>query len=54
MDTLEKSRFPQWLLLESAPPVSNALKTPAVKLTMQWGYEPHVVLSMSTLLKFVG
>lgn len=54
MDTLEKSRFPQWLLLEAAPPVSNALKTPAVKLAMQWGYEPHVVLSMSTLLKFVG
>jgi len=54
MDTLIKSRFPNWLLLEAAPPVSNALQTPAVKLAMQWGYEPHMVLAMSTLLKYVG
>lgn len=52
--TLEKTRFPRWLLLEAAPPVSNALRTPAVELAMRWGYEPHVVLSMSTLLKYVG
>ena len=54
MDTLDKWRFPNWLLLEAAPPVSNALQTPAVKLAMQWGYEPHMVLAMSTLLKYVG
>jgi FkbM family methyltransferase len=52
MDSLDKSRFPKWLLLEAAPPVSNALQTPAVKLAMEWGYEPHMVLAMSTLLKF--
>ena len=51
-ETLEKSRFPMWLLLEAAPPVSNALQTPAVRLAMEWGYEPHMVLAMSTLLKF--
>ena len=51
-ETLEKSRFPKWLLLEAAPPVSNALQTPAVKLAIEWGYEPHMVLAMSTLLKF--
>lgn len=51
-ETLEKSRFPRWLLLEAAPPVSNALQTPAVKLAIEWGYEPHMVLAMSTLLKF--
>lgn len=50
--TLEQSRFPQWLLLEASPPVANALETPAVKLAMEWGYEPHLVLAMSTLLKF--
>ena len=50
--TLEKSRFPRWLLLEAAPPVSSALATPAVELAMEWGYEPHMVLAMSTLLKF--
>jgi FkbM family methyltransferase len=51
-ETLEKSRFPKWLLLEAAPPVSNALQTPAVKLAIEWGYEPHMVLAMSTLLQF--
>ena len=51
-ETLGKSRFPKWLLLEAAPPVSNALQTPAVKLAIEWGYEPHMVLAMSTLLKF--
>lgn len=52
IETLEKSRFPKWLLLEAAPPVSNALQTPAVKLAIEWGYEPHMVLAMSTLLQF--
>ena len=52
MDTLDNSRFPKWLLLEAAPPVSNARQTPAVKLAMEWGYEPQMVLAMSTLLKF--
>jgi FkbM family methyltransferase len=51
-ETLGKSRFPRWLLLEAAPPVSNALQTPAVKLAMEWGYVPHMVLAMSTLLQF--
>jgi len=51
-DTLEPHRFPRWLLLEAAPPVSNALLTPAVKLAIAWGYEPYMVLAMSTLLKY--
>jgi FkbM family methyltransferase len=52
-ETLEKKRFPRWLLLEASPPISNALNTPAVKLAMEWGYEPQMVLAMSTLLKFI-
>ena len=51
-ETLEKSRFPRWLLLETTPPVSNSLETPAVALAMRVGYVPHMVLPMSTLLKF--
>jgi FkbM family methyltransferase len=51
-ETLEKSRFPKWLLLEAAPPVSKAVQTPAVKFAIEWGYEPYLVLAMSTLLKF--
>ena len=54
LETLDKARFPKWLLLEAAPPVANALQTPAVKLAIQWGYEPHMVLAMSTLLKYKG
>ena len=50
--TLGPHRFPRWLLLEAAPPVSNALKTPAVELAIKWGYEPYMVLAMSTLLKY--
>jgi len=53
-ETMEKNRRPKWLLLEAAPPVSNALKTPAVNLAIEWGYEPHMVLAMSTLLKYEG
>ena len=53
-ETLEESRFPRWLLLETTPPVSNALETPAVALAMRVGYVPHMVLPMSTLLKFGG
>lgn len=52
--TLEQTRFPCWLLLEASPPISNALDTPSVKLAMKWGYEPHMVLAMSTLLRFSG
>jgi FkbM family methyltransferase len=51
-ETLEKSRFPKWILLETTPPVSNALQTPAVALAIRVGYLPHMVLPMSTLLKF--
>jgi FkbM family methyltransferase len=50
-ETLEKSRFPKWILLETTPPVSNALRTPAVALAIRVGYVPHMVLPMSTLLK---
>lgn len=50
-ETLERSRFPKWILLETAPPLANALQTPAVVLAMRVGYLPHMVLPMSTLLK---
>ena len=51
LSTLPRERFPKYLLLEAAPPVANALKTPAVTLAIQHGYEPFMVLSMSTLLR---
>jgi hypothetical protein len=50
-ESLEKSRFPRWLLLEASPPVVKAMETPAVILAMEWGYEPFAILPYSTLLK---
>lgn len=52
--SLAPDRFPRWLLLEAAPPVSKALQTPAVQLAIEWGYTPYFVLPMSTLMKFDG
>ena len=51
LSTLPRALFPKYILLEAAPPVSNALRTPAVKHAIDFGYEPFMVLSMSTLLK---
>jgi FkbM family methyltransferase len=51
LSTLPRERFPKYLLIEAAPPVANALETPAVKHATSHGYEPFMVLSMSTLLR---
>jgi FkbM family methyltransferase len=50
-DTLPDSLFPNWLLLETSPPVDQALKTNSVELALKFGYKPWVVLPMATLLK---
>jgi FkbM family methyltransferase len=50
-ETLEKARFPRFLLLEASPPVKSALKTDSVEYAVGLGYEPLYVLPMSTLLK---
>jgi hypothetical protein len=42
---------PEWLLLESDPPVTNALKTNSVQYAIEIGYQPWLILSMSTLLR---
>lgn len=50
-ESLPLERYPSWLLLETAPPVSETLNFPAVKYAIQNGYEPWLVLPMATLLK---
>ena len=50
-ESLEKDRFPRFLLLEAAPPVKSALKTDSVEFAIGLGYEPVYVLPMSTLLR---
>lgn len=49
---LEPRLIPKILVLETRPPVINALQMPAVKLAIDWGYEAQVVLSSSTILTF--
>jgi len=50
-ETLPSALFPNWLLLETAPPVAEALKTQAVELAVKFGYQPWVILPMATLLR---
>jgi len=50
-DTLDSLRFPEYLVLETSPPLENALNTPAVKLAVSKGYEVLYVLPLSTILK---
>jgi hypothetical protein len=50
-ENLPKDRFPKWLLLETAPPLSSSLEFPAVKYAVAHGYQPWLVLPMATLLK---
>ena len=50
-DTLELHRFPEYLVLETFPPLENALKTAAIELAVSKGYEPLFVLPFSTILK---
>lgn len=49
-ETLDPNRFPEYLLLETCPPVSKALTFPAVKLAQSVGYVPALILPMATLL----
>ena len=50
-ETLPAERFPKLLMLESSPPLTAALETPAVALAISLGYEPQLVLPMVTILK---
>lgn len=50
-ETLSQTRFPEWILLESFPPVENSLKTPAVIKAISLGYKAWLILPMSVLLR---
>jgi FkbM family methyltransferase len=49
--TLPSKFFPDWILLETQPPVKLAQKFESVKYAISAGYETWLVLPMSTLLK---
>ena len=50
-ESLEKDRWPKFLLLETKPPVSRALETKSVSYAMSYFYNPVLVLPMSTILQ---
>jgi FkbM family methyltransferase len=50
-ESLDKDRFPKFLLLEATPPVKSALRTDSLEFAIGLGYEPLYVLPMSTLLQ---
>jgi FkbM family methyltransferase len=50
-ESLEASRFPHYLMLETAPPVDNSLSMPSVLLARSNGYIPWMILPMATILK---
>ena len=50
-DSLSPNRYPKYLMLETPPPVASALASPAVEYAIGFGYDPVMVLPMSTILK---
>ena len=46
-----QNQFPDWILLETTPPVDLALKAESVCYAIENGYLPYLVLPMATLLK---
>ena len=56
LDVLKSANFrsgsgPEWLLLEADPPLSTVINTPAVACALSLGYEIHLIMGMSTLLR---
>ena len=50
-ESLEDSRYPRYLMLETAPPVEDSLAMPSVSLAKRHGYIPWMILPMTTILK---
>jgi hypothetical protein len=50
---LPKRSYPDWILLETNPPVSTSLSNKSVKYAISFGYTPYLVLTRATLLKRV-
>jgi hypothetical protein len=51
-ESLDSSRFPVWILLESFPPLETSIKAPAVAKAIALGYEIWLILPMSVLLRY--
>jgi FkbM family methyltransferase len=53
LDSLPFERRPEWVLVESNAPLSNALKTETVQLLVSYGYEIWLVLPFASLMRLV-
>jgi FkbM family methyltransferase len=52
LETLENDRKPDYILLETSPPLKVTLATPAVMHALRMDYEVLFVLPMATLLRY--
>lgn len=50
LPNLPLDKVPKYVALETTWPVSRALETDSVKLAMEWGYKPALILPMATVL----
>lgn len=50
-ESLDKSLYPDWILLETKPPIESALSTEGVRYAQIHGYIVELVLPMATLLR---
>ena len=52
LSELPSKKIPKFLVLESSWPISLAIKTDSVQLAISQGYEPILVLPMTTILRW--
>ena len=50
-EKMDYKRLPDWILIETKPPLKSALEEPSVKYLIELGYSPYLVLAMNTLLE---
>lgn len=51
LKTISPTLRPEWILVETLPPVDQALRSKTVRYAVKYGYKPFLVLGMATLLK---
>ena len=50
-ENLDTSKYPEWILLETVPPVEKSLSYESIQFAINYGYEPYVVLPTVYLIE---
>ena len=50
-EKMDYKKLPDWILIETKPPLKSSLEEPPVKYLIELGYSPYLVLAMNTLLE---